>query len=100
MEFKCPAPDRRIRRSSAARRSSSCAPRASRSLRSPTTSAAPQTLRNWVKQAEVDLRKRDGLTTQEREELTKLRRENRVLRQEREVLRKAAAFFARESETR
>jgi transposase len=43
---------------------------------------------------------RDGLTSAEREELRRLRRENRVLREEREVLRKAAAFFARESETR
>ena len=59
-----------------------------------------QTLRNWVKRAEVDLGRRPGVTSDEREELRKLRRENRVLRQEREVLRKAAAFFARESETR
>ncbi len=59
-----------------------------------------QTLRNWVKQAEVDLGRRPRVTSDEREELTQLRRENRVLRQEREVLRKAAAFFARESETR
>jgi transposase len=57
-------------------------------------------LRSWVKQAEIDQGERDGLTTEEREELRKLRRENKVLRQEREILRKAAAFFAREDGTR
>ena len=54
------------------------------------------TLRNWVKRAEIDEGKREGLTTEEREELRKLRKEVKVLRQEREILRKAAAFFARE----
>jgi transposase len=53
-------------------------------------------LRNWIKQAETDGGKREGLTTEEREELRKLRKEVRILRQEKEVLRKAAAFFARE----
>jgi len=53
-------------------------------------------LRNWVKQDQIDQGERQGLTTEERQELRKLRKENKVLRQEREILRKAAAFFARE----
>lgn len=58
-----------------------------------------QSIRNWVAQADRDEgRRNDGLTTAEREELSKLRSENRRLRQEREILKKAAAWFARESE--
>lgn len=55
-----------------------------------------ESLRNWVKQGRIDTGKRDGVTTDEREELRRLRKENKVLRQEREVLRKATAFFAAE----
>lgn len=59
-----------------------------------------QSLHTWIKQADVDAGKREGVSTEEREELRRLRRENRTLLQEREILKKAAAFFARESEGR
>jgi transposase len=59
-----------------------------------------QSLRNWRSRAEIDAGERQGLTTEEREELGRLRRENKTLRQEREFLKKAAVFFAREDGTR
>jgi transposase len=57
-----------------------------------------QTIRNWVAQAERDAGDRaDGLTTDERDELRQLRRENKILREEKEILKKAAAWFAQET---
>ena len=56
------------------------------------------TIKNWLKQADLDEgRRHDGLTTAERQELARLRRENKQLRLEREILAKAAAWFARET---
>jgi transposase len=57
-----------------------------------------QAIRNWVQQADLDEgRREDGMTTVEREELRRLRRENRRLQMERDILAKAAAWFARET---
>lgn len=57
-----------------------------------------QTIRNWVKQSELDVGARsDGLTSSEKEEVAQLRREIRRLKQERDILSKAAAWFARET---
>ena len=59
-----------------------------------------QTVRNWTRQSDLDAgRRKDGLTTDEREELNRLRRENRRLLEEREILKKAAVWFAKEGES-
>ncbi|MPZ54845.1 MAG: transposase [Acidimicrobiia bacterium] len=54
-------------------------------------------LRNWLNQADIDEGHKEGLSTSEREELSRLRRENRVLRMERDLLSRASAFFASEN---
>ena len=57
-------------------------------------------MRLWRKQAAIDAGEHEGLTSEERAALRRLRHDNRILKQERDLLVKAAAFFARESETR
>ena len=54
----------------------------------------PETLRKWVRQAEKDLGIRDGVTSEERDRLKQLERENRELKRANEILRKASAYFA------
>ena len=61
---------------------------------------SPQSLRNWARQLHVDAGKADGLTSEEREELRRLRREVKTLTEEREILKKAAVFFAKDGGTR
>jgi transposase len=54
-------------------------------------------VRKWVKQAEIDAGARDGMTTAEHEEMARLRAENRQLKEDVEILRRATAFFAKET---
>jgi transposase len=61
---------------------------------------SPQSLRNWARQIDVDAGKAEGLSADEREELRRLRRELKTVTEEREILKKAAAFFAKDSGTR
>jgi transposase len=61
---------------------------------------SPQSLRNWARQIDVDAGKAEGLTSSEREELRRLRREVKTLTEEREILKKAAVFFAKDGGTR
>src|SRR3954468_1346424 len=61
---------------------------------------SPQSLRNWSRQIDIDEGKAAGLSSDEREELRRLRRENRTLIEEREILKKAVVFFAKDGGTR
>jgi transposase len=56
------------------------------------------TVRNWIRQARLDAGEAEGLSTDERDELRRLRTENRTLRMERDLMKKAAAFFAKDSD--
>jgi len=60
----------------------------------PKIGCVPQTLLEWVKKSEIDAGQREGLTTDERERLKKLERENKELRRANEILKTASAFFA------
>jgi transposase len=77
------------------KRSGKSAPELAREL-----GVSPQSLRNWARQIDVDEGRAAGLSSEEREELRRLRRELRTVTEEREILKKAAAFFAKESGTR
>ena len=54
----------------------------------------PETLRSWVKRSEIDSGRREGLTTDDREQLKALQKENKELRRANEILKTASAFFA------
>ena len=54
----------------------------------------PGSMSNWIRQADIDEGKREGLTSDERDELVRLRKENKTLQMERDLMKKAAAFFA------
>ena len=58
---------------------------------------SPESVRRWMQQADIDDGVRDGLTTAEQQEVVRLRRENRRLEMENEILRRAAAYFARDA---
>jgi transposase len=58
---------------------------------------SPESVRRWMRQADVDDGVRDGLTTAEQQEVVRLRRENRRLEMENEILRRAAAYFAKDT---
>ncbi len=76
--------------------------RAGRTIKSLAREFGPcaNTIANWVKQSDLDDGVRDdGLTTDEKTELRRLKRENKRLREEREILKKAAAWFARETDS-
>jgi transposase len=60
----------------------------------------PESLRNWVKQADVDHGKRPGVPNEQQRRITELERENRELRRANEILKAASAFFARELDPR
>ena len=60
----------------------------------------PETLRNWVSQAEVDSGQRPGTTTEDRKKIAELEREVRELRRANEILKAASAYFARELDPR
>jgi transposase len=58
---------------------------------------APESVRRWMRQADIDDGIKDGLTTAEQQEVVRLRRENRRLEMENEILRRAAAYFAKDA---